>query len=578
MALRFFELLGRWLGPVFVVGAFAWSCVFISTHRQAANPPGSLVLHIAHWQLEAGVRDGLAEMADAYRQAAPDHANIVIVQDAIPLTTYGQWVSSQLIGNTAPDIVEVGNGLSDAVWLSYLNRYFVPLTDVVDRPNPYNAGNNLADVPLRQTYIDGMRGGYVDELQEYIKFPLTHFTDRIFFNRDLLFRLTGLREPPKEYRAFLDCCRKIAAAKDSRGQNYIPIACSRYHLNIIWAPEFFDPLTYDALPYTDLKRDGVVGIDEQYAATRVGWMNMRFPAIRARFKMLAEMIPFFQQGYLGLNRDEAVFPFAQQRAVFITTGSWDVASLIEQARGQFDVGICDFPWPSTHDPEFGAFFHAPTYESTPSDKFAFSVTRTGHVQQAMDFLLFCASRENNARLNRAVHWMPVIRGAPIEPDMRPFIPRVFGQFPAFSPLLGGDINTRFDHDYTAFQAAVAQSPDNFDAAYDDFVRDFDEFYIQNGYAQFQEQQRDWQRGSNATEQTLAAMRGNALLDDPSGQGSQWVRYRTMSIARQMLAVLPQSRELNLIEHGPGPADHPPYRYSNYALARLHLAPTPTTAP
>jgi hypothetical protein len=125
---------------------------------------------------------------------------------------------------------------------------------------------------------------------------------------------------------------------------------------------------------------------------------------------------------------------------------------------------------------------------------------------------------------------------------------------------------------------VAQSPDNFDAAYDDFVRDFDEFYIQNGYAQFQEQQRDWQRGSNATEQTLAAMRGNALLDDPSGQGSQWVRYRTMSIARQMLAVLPQSRELNLIEHGPGPADHPPYRYSNYALARLHLAPTPTTAP
>jgi raffinose/stachyose/melibiose transport system substrate-binding protein len=572
MPTRFFELLSRWLGPIFVVAAFVWSCVYITTHRQAAAPPGSLVLHIAHWQLEAGVRTGLAEMADAYRQASPDHANIVIVQDAIPLTTYGQWVSSQLIGHTAPDIIEVGNGLSDAVWLSYLNRYFYPLTNYVDQPNPYNAHNDLANVPLRETYVDGMRGGYKDELQEFITFPLTQFTERIFYNRDLLFRLTGLRQPPSEFRAFLDCCRKIAAVRDAQGRNFIPIACSRYHLDIIWTPEMFDPLTYNALPYTDLRRDGQIGIDEQYVATRLGWVNMRYPAIRARFKMLAEMIPFFQNGYQGLNRDEAVFPFAQQRAVFITTGSWDVASLIEQARGQFEVGISDFPWPSTHDPEFGQFFHVPTYESSKADKFSFGVTRSGHVQQAVDFLLFCAARQNNERLNRAVHWMPVIRGAQIEPDMRPFLPRTYGQFPAFNPLLGGDVNTRFDHDYTAFQAAIAQSPAKFDAAYNAFARDFDEFYLQTGYAQFQEQERDWQRAANSTEQLLAAMRGKALLDDPSGTGPQWVRYRTMSITRQMLMVLPQSREMNLISHGPGPADHPPYQYSNYALARLHLSP------
>jgi hypothetical protein len=151
---------------------------------------------------------------------------------------------------------------------------------------------------------------------------------------------------------------------------------------------------------------------------------------------------------------------------------------------------------------------------------------------------------------------------------------VYGQFPAFNPLFGGDINTRFDHDYTAFQAAVAQSPGNFDAAYETFATDFDEFYLQNGYAQFQEQQRDWRRSATTTEQTLSALRGKALLDDPSGQSAQWVRYRTMSIARQMLAALPQSQETNLIEHGPGAADHPPYQYSKYALARLH----PATAP
>lgn len=567
------ETVRRWVAPLAVVVAFVWSSFFIVTHRQAAEPTGSIILHIGHWQLEAGVRDGLNEMAELYRQSSPDHANIRIVQDAIPLTTYGQWVSSQLIGNTAPDIVEVGNGLSDAVWISYLNRYFEPLTGIVDQPNPYNAGTDLAGVPLRLTYVDGMRGGYVDELQEYIRFPLTQFTERIFYNRDLLRKLTGLSKPPGEYRAFLDCCRKIAAQKDSRGENFIPIACSKYHLNIIWTPQMFDPLTYDALPFTDLKRDGVVGIDEEFAAFRAGWMSMRFPAVRARFKMLSEMIPYFQPGYLGLNRDEAVFPFAQQRAVFITTGSWDIGSLVDQAKGQFDVGVCDFPWPGTDDPEFGGVWHAPTYESSTADKFCFAVNRAGHVSQAIDFLLFCASRQHNAELNRAVQWMPVIRGAQIDPVMRPFLPHLFGQFPAFNPFLGGDVNTRFDQDYTAFQAAIAQNPQNFDSAYSAFAADFGRFYRQEGYEQFQETRRDWIRGANTTEQMLAGLRGQALTDDADERGPKWVKYRTMAVARQMLAELPESLEVRLVEHGPGPNDTPPYRYSDYARAHLRRATT-----
>ena len=85
--------------------------------------------------------------------------------------------------------------------------------------------------------------------------------------------------------------------------------------------------------------------------------------------MLREVTQYFQTGYTGLGRDEAVFLFAQQRAVFITTGTWDVGSLHEQARGVFNVGIMDFPVPSRDDPEFGQVAEGPVYER-PSSSFS----------------------------------------------------------------------------------------------------------------------------------------------------------------------------------------------------------------
>jgi raffinose/stachyose/melibiose transport system substrate-binding protein len=72
-------------------------------------------------------------MARLYREK---HPNVIIVQDAIPEGTYGQWVSTQLMGGTAPDIMQVGAMLPDNIWLSYYNRYFAPLTRYVNAPNP----------------------------------------------------------------------------------------------------------------------------------------------------------------------------------------------------------------------------------------------------------------------------------------------------------------------------------------------------------------------------------------------------------------------------------------------------------
>ena len=57
-------------------------------------------------------------------------------------------------------------------------------------------------------------------MQEYMSMPLSMFGVRIFYNRDMLKKLTGLDEAPHDYRAFLAACKKITSQKDPQGNNY----------------------------------------------------------------------------------------------------------------------------------------------------------------------------------------------------------------------------------------------------------------------------------------------------------------------------------------------------------------------
>ncbi|MCZ7591684.1 MAG: ABC transporter substrate-binding protein [Kiritimatiellae bacterium] len=403
---------------IVVVGAtFIWSAVAIVSHRSAGVPPGAIIIRLGHWQLEASVREAVDKMAKEYREKI--NPNVYLIQDAIPEGTYGQWVSTQLMGGTAPDILQVGAMLPGNIWLSYYQRFFLPLGRYVERPNPHNAGTDFASVPLRKTYKDGMKTAYVDEMQEYMSIPLAQFGSRMFYNRDLLKKLTGLDAPPDEWRAFLKVCETIRSQTGEDGRNYIPIACSQYHFGMMGGL-MWEPLTYRATEKADFNRDGSVGNDEQFVAFQTGRLDFDFLPYRARFKMIEELTPNFQSGYTGLTRDEAVFLFAQQKAVFMATGTWDARSLQEQASGEFEVGVMQYPFPTPDDSFYGPVAPARPREQVGTG-FQFGIARSSqHPEVALDFLLFLASRMGNQELNQIIGWIPAIQGTETDPLLRAF--------------------------------------------------------------------------------------------------------------------------------------------------------------
>lgn len=570
---RLFVFVRSYFALLVVFAVFLWSAFVIASFRTQQAPPDSIVIRLGHWQLEASVREGIDEMARLYRE---QHPNVILIQDAIPEGTYGQWVSTQLMGGTAPDILQVGAMLPGNIWLSYYNRYFNPLTRYVNTPNPHNAGTDIADVPLRRTYKDGMKTAYVTEMQEYMSIPLSLFGVRIFYNKDLLLQITGSDVAPLDYREFLAVCQKIRDTKNpATGIPYIPIAGSAYHFGH-WDSMMFSPITYGAYRRADFNRDAFVGNDETFVAFKTGLLDFTFPPYACWLKMLREVTDYFQTGYTGLGRDEAVFLFAQQRAVFMTTGTWDARSLEEQAKGQFEVGIMDFPIPAHDDPVYGKVVEGRIYES-PGSGFQFGITRNSkHPEVALDFLLFLASQKGNEKLNGIIGWIPAIVGTELDPLLQAFEPHLEGIYGNANFTLGGNTAVAWSQRYSLYQVNQI--------SFDDFARTYTEFYLQEGLKDYMEQQRDWRRGMQRNEQYLAGIRGSAILADSAAAAAQtpedkaaaeldaesaWVRYRAITSSRQIWGELNHARQLDLITRDKLPDGYVgPYEYSTNVLARI----------
>jgi ABC-type glycerol-3-phosphate transport system substrate-binding protein len=536
---------------------FGWSATAIVTHRAALAPADAIILRIGHWQLEASVREALEIMAEDYRKI---HPNVYIVQDAIPEMVYGQWTTTQLMGGTAPDLLQIGLGvLPRHLWLQYYNRYCHSMTRYANEPNPYNDGTELAGLPLRSTIKDGMRWTYIEEMQEYVAIPLSQFGVRLFYNRDLFRKLTGRDQPPATFREFIEVCETIRKQSKEDGEPYTAIAGSKYHLPM-WEHFMLDVVTYPAIARADFNRDGLLGIDESYVATRAGLLGFDFPPYEAKFRMLRELTDQFQTGFSGLTRDEAVFQFIQQDAVFMATGTWDARSLQEQADGQFQVGVMDFPFPAPDDPDYGPFVEGPLFEQ-PYVGFAFAITHTSpHFEQALDFMRFMASQEQNEKLNSIIGWIPSVKGTQIEPMLEAFEPQLEGVTRAFNPDLGGETWLNWMQLYSLYQVDQL--------SYEELVKQYTPLYLELGLKDFNDQQRDWRRGMHIQEESLAGIRALALVSDPSSADAHWIKYRSLTSLRQVTPEIIRARQLRLMDDGPANGGRGPYEYAPEVLEKV----------
>ena len=415
------------LAAVLLLAAMAVSLVRVMGIQKSLFDPGKITIRVAHWQLELGYREALQRQIDEYnRLHRKDH--VEVVQMAVTERVYRQWLNVHLISGTAPDLSELGMAKFTSEG-RFVMQFFTPVTEYVTKPNPYNAGTALEHTPWRDTFYDGMLGGYRDDLQDYFNPPLFFSTTRLFYNKALLRAATGTDQPPRTLGALLDACDKIRALGARTGKQLVPIAGSKYSRDF-----FFSMLTvpfteaYQSALDTDL--DGEITSLETYAGFQRRAISFGDQRMRAYFECFRAMCDQFSKGFMAMDRDQAAFLFVQGDAVMISSGSWDANSLFRQAK--FDVGVTHLPLPGPGE-RWHAYIAGPVNEATATGYGGLGLYKySRHKEWAVDFLQFITSREHNEKLNRDAGWLPVTVGATPSAEMTPFTPDPTG----FSPLTG----------------------------------------------------------------------------------------------------------------------------------------------
>lgn len=412
---------------LFAIGRMAWKAF---TDRRPLDQGGQVVLRFAHWQLESGVRRAFDLAAAEYQKL---HPGVKIQQLAIPEKIYVNWLITQLIGGTAPDIIEMGKGMSD----ERTTRYFLPTSPIVDTPNPYNQGSPLESLPLRETFIDGMESVFSTTLLEYYGVPLSAFTLRMYYNLDLLQKISGAQEIPKTYGQLARLLEQTDAYALSHGHKLYAIAASNEN-----APALIDKmfrsqtstlgekLAYDFLSST---RPPAARLAAGFVQ---GEWDFNDPSMRSAVTLLRHLGLHLQPGFMQVSRDDAMFNFIQGNALMIPGGSWDISSI--RAQADFRIGVGMIPTPLAKEDERWPYAEGIISDESNNAAVVMAVTKESpHPDIAQDFLLFLCSFSINQMWAKESGWLPAVNNAQMGPEAQVFMPNLEGFTGGFSPGFSG---------------------------------------------------------------------------------------------------------------------------------------------
>ena len=510
--------IGSWVnantvGLAVLLVVISMSIIRVMSIQKKLFDPDKTIIRIAHWQLELGYRDAMQDVIDEYERLHPE---VEVLQMPVTERIYGQWLNTQLISGTAPDLAEIGMARM-AADEQYILRFFVPLTELIEKPNPYNHGTPLENLPWRETFADGMRGGYKELLKDYYAAPTCMVTFRLFYNKDLLREATGSNRPPETFGELSAACEAIRDYARRHGNTkMVPIAGSGYS-TAFFLYRYIVPFTSDFELQLDSDLDGEISLSETYTAFVKGRISMNTPAIRAFYECLKELFSYFPEGFLSIGREMAAFQFVQGNAGMICTGSYDAMSLFKQDK--FDVGVMDFPIPGKSE-RWGEYISGRVNEAGISAGAGYGVYKLAKNREvAIDFLQFLTSLKYNEMFNRKTEWLPVIITAKTSERMAPFMPDPRGFYSGVSFSYGSYTSTIMDGEQKRFLSGELDDYNEFAATVEKALRN-EKVGGDKAWAKEYDDKRRWCRSQ---ERVLAVQSTRALMD-PNATDAP-VKYR-----------------------------------------------------
>lgn len=409
-----------------LVALAGYACLawWMFTRKTGGFTDNRTTVRIAHWQIELGPPDGLDAVIKRYEELNP---HIRVEQVKVPGRIYAQWLRTNLVGGTGADIIEYGHFLAGMQDVPI--RFFEPITDLLNEPNPYNRGTPLEGVPWRNTFLDGLFNEqiYSPEVGQIYSVTLCQVTMRFFCNEDLLREIVG-DDPDFRFPETMDELRGLfARTREFAARTGRPVrSLAGAKLNAEWLLDFM--LTSSLLGVSaEMDREGQLtryqrNVQMDYLRGR--W-NYQRPELKAALELVREITHEMRPGFIQLERDDAVREFMNGHALFVATGTWDATSLIRLA--DFPVSIRRFPQPDANDPVVGGFHYGRAADGSGLTAMAMYLNKNGRNKEAaIDFMRFMTSVEAGQLFMDHSGWISSVRGTVLPEYLEPALGLVNG--------------------------------------------------------------------------------------------------------------------------------------------------------
>jgi raffinose/stachyose/melibiose transport system substrate-binding protein len=342
-------------------------------------------------------------------------------------TAHRTWVTTQLIGGNAPDIVR-----SRYLWTQqdYNKDLLVSFNQYLDKPTPYNDNKKWRDT-FSKSILDYMTVPTTDVIAGI---PTLSLAVRIYYNKKI-FEAAGIKDIPQTWDDFLAMQQKIL----DKGKTPIAIGFNKQgggRPN--WMIRYLSDQTAESLvPSLDLDKNKSISSNEIVAGVDKGIIDFTKSPWAQDFEIMKSWTKYWPKGFGGMTDVEATDMFLRGDAAMTLA----LPSFMKEVEGVIDYGVMRVPYLSkkNHPSAEEKFYEVAA--GNPDGVYALPKALTPvKAEAAVDFLQYMTSPGVQQKISQSLFVVPVLKDASFPDNIKnflivnePFKMNLFG--PAFSVKL-----------------------------------------------------------------------------------------------------------------------------------------------
>ncbi|WP_179136134.1 ABC transporter substrate-binding protein [Paenibacillus sp. 32352] len=354
-------------------------------------------------------RKSWESIAKTYSDSHPGVKVNLQMQSFAGVEQHRTWVTTQLIGKTAPDLFT-----TRYIWdqEDLKKGLLVDLTPYYKQKTAYS-GDQTWEKLFPPTILQQLIG----DDKTYASAPNYVNSVRVLYNKDL-FAQAGITNVPKTWNEFLDAQEKLLKI------NVVPFAFPNskpgdynYNWTIRILTEELLAGSYDKL---DIDKSGFIEVNEYVRGVDQGIIDIEKAPFKDVFPIVKNWSKYWPKGYNGLDFETAGDLFLRGKAAMVMRTSGQSKALFETSARKFEMAAFPLPYltKENHPDAIGKLMEI---GGVPAGNMAIPKTIAPEkMEAAVDFLAYTTSPKVQGLLAESLYRTPVIANAALPDKLKGF--------------------------------------------------------------------------------------------------------------------------------------------------------------